>query len=408
MDRRRFLAALATGASLSPLAGCLGAGGGADRTTTAGTDAGRPPPTSRPTNSPTPESGGVGGAGTAAGVGDGADDGDLGAILDADLPVPTSELRRGASKDAIPAITDPAFAPDWSGVDATLDASDRVIGVTADGEARAYPLAVLNWHEIVNDDFGGPLLVTYCPLCGSGVVADRTVDGEATTFGVSGYLWHSDLVMYDRATDSLWSQLLARAINGPATGASLSLRPSTLAAWGEWREANPDSAILLPPPASTTVSGTASRNYDRDPYVGYEDSRRVGLGGSSADDRLHPKTEVVGVTSDGTARAYPITAVLNADGVVNDVVGDTHVVVATTPGGSLVAYDRTVDGELLTVEAEGDHLVAGESRWDPVSGEAVDGPHEGTTLSRANRRSPMFWFAWADFYPDTEIYGEAD
>lgn len=322
------------------------------------------------------------------------------------LPIPDSELRRGAAKDGIPAITVPAFATDWSSVKATLGDEELVVGIEVDGRARAYPLAVLNWHEIVNDDFGGPLLVTYCPLCASGVVADRTVDGKVRTFGVSGLLWQSDLVMYDTESESLWSQLLATAIQGPLTGNELTLRPSTVTTWGEWRDAHPKTEVLLPPPMSDTVKGFQTRNYDRNPYVGYDRSERVGIGyNTDVDGRLHPKAMVVGVTSGGVSRAYPLETVQQA-GVVNDTVGDLPVVVAATNSGSLVAYVRRVDGTVLTFERDGDALVADGSRWSLVTGTALDGPHEGVRLARANDRSQLFWFAWADFHPGTDIYGE--
>jgi len=213
-------------------------------------------------------------------------------------------------------------------------------------------------------------------------------------------------VMYDALTESLWSQVLGKAVKGPKTGTSMSLRPSTLTTWGDWRAAYPDTQVLLPPPESDTVKGAVSRNYNRDPYVGYDDSRRIGLGGGSADGRLHPKTSVIGVATDAVARAYPLETVQERGGVVNDAVGDVPVVVAVTQGGSLVAYERTVDGTTLTFERDGDALVAGGSRWGLLSGQARDGPYEGTFLTAANDRSPMFWFAWADFYPGTEIFGQ--
>jgi len=369
MNRRRVLAGIGIGAA-GGLAGCLGGGSGGD---------------SFSTFTGTPQS--VGGV---------------------DLPVPESELRRGAQKDAIPAITDPAFGPDWSGVDPTLDDDERVIGVERDGRARAYPLAIMNWHEVVNDEFGGPLLVTYCPLCGSGVTAERRVDGEVTTFGVSGFLWKSDLVMYDAATESLWSQIFATAIRGEMTGAELELTPSTFATWAEWTAEHPETEVLLPPPESGTISGGGARNYERDPYSGYDESRRIGVGGGdgSTDSRLHPKTEVLGIASADAAKAYPLDAV-RAAGVVNDTVGDRPVVVTTGPDGTLVAYDRRVDGQTLSFSAADDeHLRAGGSRWRILTGQAVDGSFEGTTLSRANERSPMFWFAWAEFHTDTALYDD--
>ncbi|RDZ55536.1 hypothetical protein DEQ92_00600 [Haloferax sp. Atlit-6N] len=326
-----------------------------------------------------------------------------------ELPVPEDELRRGASKDAIPAITAPVFAADWSGfdeVDATLDDGDEVVGVELDGVARAYPLAVLNWHEIVNDDFDGrPVVVTYCPLCGSAVVADRLAGGEPTYFGVSGLLWMSDLVMYDDRTNSLWSQVLATAIRGELTGETLSLLPSTISTWGEWRAAHPETEVLVPPPVSGTIRGRQTRRYDVNPYASYQQSSAIGIGfNDAADDRLHPKTSVVGVAADGVARAYPLDAVERA-GVVNDTVGGLPVVVAASAEGTLVAYVRRVDGDSVEFERDGPVLVAAGSRWTLLTGRALDGPHEGSVLTRANDRSPMFWFAWADFNPETEIYG---
>jgi hypothetical protein len=327
-----------------------------------------------------------------------------------DLPIPEDELRRGAPKDAIPAITAPVFSDDWSGfdeVDVDLEDSFEVVGVELDGIARAYPLAILNWHEIVNDTFDGrPVVVTYCPLCGSAVVGDRLVRGEPTYFGVSGLLWMSDLVMYDDRTDSLWSQVLATAIRGELTGDTLSLLPATLTTWGEWKTAHPDTEVLAPPPVSGTIRGRQTRRYDVNPYTSYQSSSAIGIGfNDEVDERLHPKTSVIGVTAGGVARAYPFDTVSSAE-VVNDHVADLPVVVAATTDGTLVAYVRRIDGMTVEFERDGEVLVAGGSRWDIVTGRALDGPHEGTVLTRANDRSPMFWFAWADFNPGTEIFGD--
>ena len=348
------------------------------------------------------------------------------------VPVPDSDLRRGAGIDAIPAITEPEFGENWDGIEMGVrsytgveytstptlldeddvivverDAVSGTVGGEANGDlapARAYPLRVLNWHEIVNDDYGGPLLVTYCPLCASGVTAVRTVGGGPTAFGVSGLLFRNALVMYDRATRSRWSQIAAAAIQGPETGTALTLVPSALTTWGEFRETYPDGEVLRPPPESNTVTGQdETRNYDENPYAAYENTRRIGLGGEYDDSRLHPKAMVVGVAADGVARAYPLETV-QAESVVNDTVGDLPVVVAATEAGSLVAYERRADGETLTFERNGQYLVAGGSRWSVVSGRAVDGPLEGTRLSRANDVSPEFFFAWLDFHPDTEVY----
>jgi hypothetical protein len=436
MNRRRYLSALAAG-TLAGLAGCAaigdsGDGGGPSRTT--GID-GVASADGTPVESRT---GGSAAPGAATDGPNASNPGDVAAIGDVELPLPESELRRGAPRDAIPAIVDPQFGRDWSDLESrsvqdrsgieyttvpSLDDGETIIGVERDGRARAYPLAVLDWHEIVNDSFGGPLLVTYCPLCGSGLVARRRVAGEETTFGVSGYLWRSNLVMYDRATDSLWNQISATAIRGPRTGETLELVPSTLTTWGGWREAHPDGEVLLPPPLSGTVAGEVTRDYERAPYLGYDESERIGIGGGEfEDDRLHPKTTVIGVTSDGVARAYPLDAVTEA-GVINDTVGGLPVVVAVGPGGTLVAYERRVgkvapntrstasrerraDGEIPEFAPDGEaHMTGGGSRWEIVSGRAVDGPYEGTVLQQANEVSPEFFFAWLEFHPDTEVYG---
>jgi hypothetical protein len=398
MDRRTYLAAL--GLATAGLAGCQTrtaprSGNGS----TAGTGSGQE---------------GTGGA--AAGTVTGQPP-DSAAFGDVDLPIPRSELVRGAPRDAIPAITDPVFAADWSDIyerseqynpilpeGMELRDEDIVVGVTRGGEARAYPLKILNWHEIVNDELDGPLLVTYCPLCGSGVTAERRVAGEVTEFGVSGFLFNSDLVMYDDLTGSLWSQIMATAINGERTGDTLSLLPSSFTTWGDWQSQYPETTVLLPPPISDTVRGRVVRGYTFDPYEGYDRSDRVGVGANdSVDDRMHPKTTVLGVTDDELARAYTLETVRQA-GVVNDTVGDLPVAV-TNRTDALFAYDRRVDGQTLTFERADDrHLRAGGSRWQIISGQAVDGPFEGTRLEQANDRSQMFWFAWADFHPETEIY----
>jgi hypothetical protein len=408
MRRRRFLGTVGAGL-FATAAGCVGGepsdGGDSTPGATETPDPETPPAGTTPTAEPTP----VPATDPAPGADVGLRSPDPATLRDVELPLAKSDLSRGAPEDAIPAITDPVFAPDWSDVGATLEGAERVVGVEVEDVARAYPLAVLNWHEVVNDTFGGPLLVTFCPLCGSGVTAERRVDGRETTFGVSGYLWNSDLVMYDELTGSLWSQILGTAVRGPQTGATLSLRPSTITTWRRWREEHPDTEVLVPPPASNTITGEReTRNYDANPYDGYDDSERVGIGfNDGVDDRLHPKTPVLGVATDAVARAYPFPAVREAGGVVNDRVGDLPVVVATADN-TLYAYVRRVDGEVRPFSRDGDVLTGGGSRWSIASGRATEGPHEGTTLDRANDRSQMFWFAWADFFPETEIYGSGD
>jgi hypothetical protein len=331
-----------------------------------------------------------------------------------ELPVPRGEIEHRLPADHIPAIVDPVFAAGWEDLtvpsDSTYDGGPLlptdapVVGVERDGLARAYPLRILDWHEVVNDALAGPLLVTYCPLCGSSVTAERRVAGSETVFGVSGRLWRDDLVLYDRATESWWSQLLATAIRGPQTGAQLSLLPSSLTTWGEWQDSHLEPRVLLPPPESDTLRGRDATFDYFDSKYGYDQDQLIGYAGDESE-RPAPRRLVIGVTADGVARAYPFDIVAEAD-AVNDTVGGLPVVVTVTPGDTLVAYERGVDGTRLTFEPAGAaHLRAGGSRWERATGRAIDGPYQGRRLASATDVPAMFWKGWRDFHPDTTVYG---
>ena len=370
MHRRRFLGAL-FGTTVAGTAGCVG--GEFESTST-------PPVTQR---EPRQE------------------------YADVDLPVPREEMRHPFPQDHIAAIVSPAFADDWSvldGNDTTLPPDAPVLGVSAEGTARAYPLRILDRHEVVNDELQGPIAVTYCVLCGSGVVVERRVAGEVTRFGVSGSLWRSDLVLYDEATESLWSQLLATAIRGPRTGDQLRIRPSTLTTLAEWREQYPGTQVLLPPPESETLNDS-NRGFEYcTPRYSYGEEEQI-IGRDSFDGGLHTKTMVMGIRSDGEATAYPFH-VVGEENVVTDKVGERPVVVTTTPDNTLVAYIRRVAGETVSFAANGtEKLEADGSNWERTTGRALDGPHQGATLNRANDHPPMFWVGWSNFNPDTAVYG---
>ena len=339
----------------------------------------------------------------------GAAESDADPIPGVDLPVPRDEIETPAPRDQIPAIVDPAFAVDWSGLDPdgvddpTLPEGTAVIGVERDGTARAYPLRILNWHEIVNDDLGGPIAVTYCVLCGSSIVVERFVDGEPTTFGVSGRLWRNDLVMYDSATESIWSQIHATAIRGARTGDQLDVVGSTLSSWGEWRRTHPETEVLLPPPHSELITGRDDRfPYFRSKYS-YADEQQ--LIGQDSEGDLDVRTMVIGVSDGSETRAYPFD-VVSERGVITDRVSETPVVVAVTPDGTLVAYDRRIDGREHDAAPAGErYLELDGSRFERSTGRAVDGPHEGIRLERANEHPPMFWRGWSNFNPETTVYG---
>jgi len=175
-------------------------------------------------------------------------------------------LSGGPPKDGIPSIDTPEFRPISASPD--LVETEPVIGLIVNGEARAYPLGILTWHEIVNDTVGGvPVVVTYCPLCNSSIVFERTVDGRILDFGTTGKLRNSDLVMYDRQTESWWQQFSGEAVVGAMTGRELKVLPSRLESWGRFKARAPEGKVLVP-------NDENIRDYGRNPYIGY-DSRRV-------------------------------------------------------------------------------------------------------------------------------------
>lgn len=317
--------------------------------------------------------------------------------------VDPDRLRQGCpgGLDCIPSIDDPRFQSadeaDW------LEPSDQVIGVEIDGEARAYPLRILNVHEIVNDRLAGePIAVTYCPLCRSGLVFSRQVGGQTLSFGVSGKLLEANLVMYDRPTETYWSQIDGEAVVGPLVPTRLTLHPSTITTWAEWRRGHPDTAVL-----SRNTGIYPKATYSSNPYADYENSSSVGFGVGPVDDRLPPKELVFGLAVGESSVAYPEETV-KAAGVINDEVGDLPVLVVRNPAdGRVAAFDRRVDNETLQFSAGEDALVDQHGhRWS-YDGEALDGPREGERLDRLGTHG-MFWFAWSRFHPETAVYDGSD
>jgi len=202
----------------------------------------------------------------------------------------------GPPKDGIPAIDDPQFKPvaDESGIPAT----EPVITVTNNGHSKIYPLRILTWHEIVNDSVGGvPVAVTYCPLCNAGIVFDARLDGQALTFGTTGKLRRSDLVMYDRQSQSWWQQFSGDAIIGELTGKTLKMLPSRMEAFALAKARLPDALVL-------TAKSTFSRPYGANPYVGYDTSVRPFLYAGELPDDVEPMMRVVVI--DGQAWSLPL------------------------------------------------------------------------------------------------------
>jgi hypothetical protein len=193
----------------------------------------------------------------------------------------------GPPKDGIPSIDDPQFAAVGETTD--IAPTEPVVGLTIEGDARAYPLRILTWHEIVNDVVGGvPVAVTYCPLCNSAIVFDRRVAGEATEFGTTGKLRNSDLVMYDRATESWWQQFLGEAIVGARTGTLLRILPARLESWERFAARHPGGQVLVP-------NNPEMRAYGMNPYAGYDSSARPFLYRGALPEGIPPLARVIKV-----------------------------------------------------------------------------------------------------------------
>ena len=321
-------------------------------------------------------------------------------------------LSGGPPKDGIPAIDNPRFvsvreADDWIGE------REPVIVFEHDGDVRAYPWQILIWHEIVNDEVGGlPVTVTYCPLCNTAIAFDRRLDGRLLDFGATGKLRYSDLVMYDRQTETWWQQATGTAIIGELTGATLTFLPAPTMSWADFKSEYPDADVL-------SRDTGYNRPYGQNPYAGY-DTGRPFLYRGPRDDRLPMMERVVIVQIDDAAAAYPL-ATLAEEKAINHQVGETAVVVFHRPGtasavdaltldrgreiGSAAVYLRTLNRQTLTFVTDGDGFRDKEtgSRWT-FFGEAVSGPLAGSQLEAAVHYVP-FWFAWAAFAPNTPVYG---
>lgn len=328
-----------------------------------------------------------------------------------------SVISGGPPKDGIPAVTN----PDMESVEtasAWLSERSPVIALEIEGEARAYPQAILMWHEIANDVIQDvPVAVTFCPLCNSSIVFDRRVDGETLEFGVSGVLRNSDLVMYDRQTESWWQQFTGEGIVGFYNGTLLDIIPSQVISFSQFAERYPDGLVM-------SRDTGFSRQYGVNPYRGYDSSLPFLFRGD-VDDRLPATSRVLAGTVDGVAMAYPFETLFN-EIVINDQLGDVPVVAFWQPGvasalddavidnsrdiGTAALFNRELeDGTVLTFTVNEDNMLVDDqtgSVWN-LFGEAIEGELAGTELEQLIA-NPHFWFAWAAFHPETAVYGEDD
>ena len=323
--------------------------------------------------------------------------------------VPLSEISDKLQTDLRDAII-PVDSPAYGGLDALpwLTDDHLVIGYESGEEAFAYPINILNFHEIVNDTIGGaPVLITYCLLCFSGVVFSREVDGEILTFGNTSALYQSDLVMYDHQTGSYWFQVAGEAVVGTLTGSRLKALPSATMPWGEWKALHPSSQLITGADGLETIF-TASQ-YASEFGSGYQDRINGGqfafpVDETKLDGRLSSGEIVLTVEVGGGVTAFPLGVI--GDGAVNAEVGGEPIVVFTTSAGrSVGAFSRTTDGQILTFDFQGDGRFTDRetgSTWD-FAGRAQEGPLAGSRLDRVSTRR-SFWFAVAISFPGVDVY----
>ena len=267
-------------------------------------------------------------------------------------------LSGGPPRDGIPALNAPKFVN--ADVADFLQPTDRVLGIARNGVAKAYPVSILNWHEIVNDAFADePIAVTYCPLCGTGIAYLARAGDQVLKFGVSGLLYNSDMLLYDRKTQSLWSQIRKQAVSGPMKGERLEVIALMHTTWADWRQRHPDSLAL-------SIDTDYPRDYTRNPYTGYEQSRALYFSVRDQDQRYHPKEWVLGIEIDGHFKAYPFVELEKSSGPVRDTLGVRNI---------MVIYDR----RHRTAVAMNDN-----------------GDVFPTIVA--------YWFAWYAFHPATELY----
>jgi hypothetical protein len=273
--------------------------------------------------------------------------------------IPVDDIKKGGPpRDGIPSLDNPVFV---GADDATyLKSRDRILGISINDVSHAYPIRVLNYHEIVNDVIGGTaVVVTYCPLCGSGTAFEAVMNGQSYEFGVSGLLYNSDVLMYDRETGSLWSQLMVQAVTGPMTGTRLQQLPLSHTSWQEWVERYPETRVL------SNKTGY-SRNYKVDPYPNYGRDGRLFFPVANSSKKYRRKEIVMGLEIDGRFKAYPFKELKK--------------------GAS--RFDDEFVGEEFSIEYDSKHQTARAVQ--------ADGSEIPTIMA--------FWFAWYAFHPDTDIF----
>lgn len=300
--------------------------------------------------------------------------------------VPLENVINVLPRDAIPSIDKPKFVSVQE-AEKFLDDNEVVFGVEFNKDARAYPQQILNWHEIVNDKIGNvPVAVTFCPLCGSGIVFKRVVNGQETTFGVSGKLYNSDLVMYDRLTNTLWSQLDGTAIIGELAEQKLEILPLTITSWQDWKKSFPNSKVL------SRDTGFV-RDYDTYPYGTYESSAEILFPISTRDSTYHPKTRIYGIEVNNKFKAY-LKGDIAREKIINDNFNGKNL---------LIVYDESIDDARIFYRDDKEFIL---KNGKLVSGDIEYDLNDNSSNNKLQELQVVkaFWFAWYAFHSDTEIY----
>ncbi len=321
-----------------------------------------------------------------------------------DWSIPVSQVFDGGpGKDGIPSIDDPQFSP--ASETNYLSDNDLVIGVKIGNDIKAYPHPIMDWHEIVNDEVGGqPVAITYCPLTGTTIGWDRQIQGVTTTFGVSGLLFNTNLIPYDRATDSNWSQMLQESVNGELQGQRPAFVQTMETTWSTWKSMYPDALVQ-------NRNTGFSRSYGDYPYGSYRTESNLLFPVENNDSRLFAKERVLGVDLPEAKKAYRFTS-FSERGVIRDVVGTKPIIVVGDASSNfMVAFEDNFRDDQLPLQAvldQGEVIFtdALDNSFN-IFGEVVEGPDTGARLTAINAYIG-YWVAWAAFYPTIAIYGEDD
>lgn len=273
--------------------------------------------------------------------------------------IPVKEiLSGGPPRDGIPSIDSPNFVSVSAA--SYMKKKDRILGIYRNGIAKAYPIKIMNWHEIVNDRFGSEaIVITYCPLCGSGVAYQAKIKNLERTFGVSGLLYNSDVLLYDRQSESLWSQIKNQAISGPLINEKLTLVVLEHTTWENWKKRHENTLVL------STETGYR-RDYSRTPYSGYEKRKETYFPVNNKNEEFHPKETILGLEVDGKFKAYPFSELKKVKGIIKDKFNQKDI---------YIEYDKKHSSAAVKNE----------------KGEMIPS-------------ITLFWFAWIAFHPESEVF----